>query len=148
MNEMIKSIKQIHDKDVCLFRMGGFYHTFGNDSNIISYFLGYKVRDIEGGMTECGFPVDSISKILRKLEDNKINYVIIDKRNNYNVEEKENYRNLNRYNKFAEKAKIYVNCKKRIDKINQYLMNNIYDTEIKDVISNMENVIKSKKAKV
>ena len=29
MNEMIKTIKEIHSKDVCMFKIGTFYHAYG-----------------------------------------------------------------------------------------------------------------------
>ena len=142
MNKMIENIKQIQIRDVCLFRMGGFYHTYGKDSNILSYFFGYKIKDIGNNVKECGFPVNSISKVMRKLEDNKINYLVIDTRNNYDVEEKINFKNLNRYEKFADKAKLYINAKKRIDNINDYLMGNIYEQDINKTISKIERAIK------
>ena len=142
MNKMIENIKQIQIRDVCLFRMGGFYHTYGKDSYILSYFFGYKIKDIGNNIFECGFPVNSISKVMRKLEDNKINYLVIDTRNNYDVEEKLNYRNLNRYEKFAEKAKVYINAKRRIEDINNYLMNNIYEKDINKTIIKIEKVMK------
>ena len=147
MNQMVENIKQIHNKDMCLFRMGGFYHTYDKDSYILSYFFGYKVRDLGNNTTECGFPVDCIGKILKKLEDNRINYVILDRRNNYDVEERTNYKNLNRYDKFAVKAKSYVNCKKRIDNISKYLTENIYDENTKNIISNIEKYLRNEKEK-
>ena len=141
MNKMIESIKKIHNSDVCLFRMGSFYHTYGSDSYILSYFFGYKIKNLEDGFNECGFPLNAIAKVMRKLEDNRINYLILDRRNNYNVEEKVNYRNLNRYDKFAKKAKLYINCKRRIDKISEYLMDNIYDENINKIIGSIEKLM-------
>ena len=141
MNQMIDNIKQIHNKDMCLFRMGGFYHTYGTDSYILSYFFGYKVRDLGDNITDC------VGKIMKKLEDNRINYVILDRRNNYDVEERTNYKNLNRYDKFAVKAKSYVNCKKRIEKISDYLTKNIYDENTKVIISNIEKYLQKEKSK-
>ncbi len=142
MNEMIKSIKQIHTKDICLFRMGGFYHVFGKDAYILSYFFDYKVKNIDDNIVECGFPINAISKVMRRLEDNKINYITIDRRNNYDVEDKVNYRNLNRYERFDQKARRYVNCKRKIDMINEYLMKNMYEKDFNKKILNIEKVIK------
>ena len=148
MNEVIKTIKQIHSNDVCLFRMGGFFHTYGNDSYILSYFFGYKIRDLGNNVFECGFPVDIIPRIMKKLEDNKINYIVLDRRNNYNVEEKANYKNLNRYERFAKKARIYVNSKKKIDDISNYLTKNIYAEDMKDIIYNIEKYLEKREDKL
>ena len=108
MNKMIETIKEIHTKDICLFKIGTFYHAYGRDAYILSYMFGYKIKDLEKKYKECGFPVSAISKVCAKLENNKINYLIIDRRNNYDVDEKEDYKNLNRYAEFYEKANKYV----------------------------------------
>ena len=84
MNEIIKSIKEIHKEDICLFRIGTFYHVFGRDSYIMSYLFGYKMKN----NNECGFPKDILFKVEAKLERNNINYLVIDARNNYDVENK------------------------------------------------------------
>lgn len=67
--------------------------------------------------------------------------MIIDRRNNYEVDEKEDYKNLNRYTEFYEKANKYVNCKKRIDIISEFLMENIETKNITKVLSEMEEIM-------
>ena len=62
MNLMIKTIKQLHDKDICMFKIGSFYHVYGKDAQIISYLCGYKIKEIEGSNIECGFPLYIINK--------------------------------------------------------------------------------------
>ncbi len=141
MNKMIETIKEIHTKDICLFKIGTFYHAYGRDAYILSYMFGYKIKDLEKNYKECGFPVSAVSKVCAKLENNKINYLIIDRRNNYDVDEKEDYKNLNRYAEFYEKANKYVNCKKRIDIINEYLMDNIETKNITKMLSEMEEIM-------
>ena len=148
MNQMIENIKQIHYNDLCLFRMGGFFHAYSKDAYILSYLFGYKMQDLGNNVYECGFPINSLPKIMAKLENNKINYVVIDRRNNYDVEDKTNYKNLNRYEKFVEKAKVYVNSKKRIDKIYKFLMDNIYKEDIKIKIINIERMLKNARNKI
>ena len=141
MNKMIETIKEIHTKDICLFKIGTFYHAYGRDAYILSYIFGYKIKDLEKNYKECGFPVSEVSKVCAKLENNKINYLIIDRRNNYDVDEKEDYKNLNRYVEFYEKANKYVNCKKRIDIINEYLVDNIETKNITKMLSGMEEIM-------
>ena len=82
-----------------LVKEGSFYHIYGKDAYIISYLFGYKIKEIEN-MNVCDFPINSINRIVAKLETNKINYLILDKRNNYDIEEIYNNKNLNTYNKF------------------------------------------------
>ena len=98
MKDIIKTIKEIHKETICLFRVGTFYHCYNRDAYILSYFFHYKIKRLELNEVECGFPVASIGKITAKLENHKINYTIIDRRNNYDEEQFQNYKNLN-YNK-------------------------------------------------
>ncbi len=141
MNEMVKTIKEIHSKDICLFKIGTFYHAYSKDAYILSYIFGYKIKDLEKNYKECGFPITAISKVCAKLEKNKINYLLIDRRNNYEVDQKENYKNLNKYTEFYEKANKYVNCKKRIDTITEFLMENIETKNITKMLSEMEEIM-------
>ena len=54
---------------------------------------------------------------------------------------KENYKNLNKYTEFYEKANKYVNCKKRIDTITEFLMENIETKNITKMLSEMEEIM-------
>ena len=96
---MVKNIKQIHSKDIVFVKLGKFYYCYGKDSYIISFFFGYKLNLVENTIYSCGFPSQSLNKIISKLENKKINYVIVDRRNNYEIEQKEDFKNLNTYDK-------------------------------------------------
>ena len=45
MNQKIRSIKEIHKYDLCLFKVGAFYHAYGRDSYILAYLFDYKLKD-------------------------------------------------------------------------------------------------------
>ena len=121
---IIQAVKKVHTEYIVLVKEGSFYHIYGKDAYIISYLFGYKIKEIEN-MNVCGFPINSINRIVAKLETNKINYLILDKRNNYDIEEIYNNKNLNTYNKFYNESKCYINKVARINNINQFLINNI-----------------------
>lgn len=150
MNKMIQSIEEIHKNEVCMFKMGSFYHAYGRDAYILSYLFGYKVKtaEIEKNWRECGFPSCSISKVMANLEEKKINYIILDRRNNYDVDEKMNFKNLNRYKQVYEKAKKYVNYKARIDNIVNYLISNIEKEDFLNVLNKMEEVVTNEGRKI
>ena len=61
---------------------------------------------------------------MAKLEENKINYIIIDRRNNYEVDEKSDNGNLNKYNLYLEKSKKYIKFSTQIDDTLKYTSNN------------------------
>ena len=142
---MIKGIKQIHNKDIVLVKIGKFYYCYGKDAYIISYFFGYKLNLIENIAYSCGFPSQSLSKVIAKLENKKINYIIVDRRNNYEVEERENYKNLNSYDIYFRKAKEKIGTKLRIQKINNYLLGNSENNRIKEVLMLIERILQTYK---
>lgn len=141
MNEMLKSIKEIHKNDVCIYKVGNFYHTLNRDAYIISYLMGYKIRDEKEGIKECGFSANVINKVLVKLENNKINYLLLDRRNNYEVDERVNFKNLNNYSEVFEKANKYINHKRRINNISEYLTKHIENKDMSKLLSELEKVI-------
>lgn len=138
---MIKNIKEIHKNDVCLFKMGSFYHAFNRDAYILSYLCGYKLKRIEQNSVDCGFPTNVALRIRARLEENNINYLLIDRRNDFEVDEKEDFGNNNKYDAIYEKAKRYVNFKFRIENIQEFLMENIENNGIKGTIQKIEEII-------
>lgn len=138
---MIRTIKKIHPKDVVLVKIGDFYHVYGKDSYILSYLMGYKLNIIEGNCSSCGFPKKSLPKIEATLENKKINYIVVDRRNNYDVDESSDNKNLNSYDEEFEKAHKFINMKKRINKIYENLITNINKENIKEKICNIEKIL-------
>jgi len=139
---MMKTIKEIHDKDIVLLKVGSFYIAYGKDAHIIAYLFGYKVKPVDSSnYASCGFPVGSINKIKTTLENRKINYVMIDKKDNYDVEEQSDNKTQNNYDEIYEKAHRYIRLKDRIVGINNYLLDNINQEKIKTVILKIEEII-------
>lgn len=138
---IIKTIKEIHPKDLILVKIGSFYHVYGKDAYIISYLFGYKLKKFEKEYVTCGFPINCISRITAKLEEKKINYIILDRRNNYEEDEKLDNRNLNQYDLFYEKAKKYVNLKIRIDNIYETLINGLENEDTKEKVVKIEDIV-------
>ena len=83
---IVQNVKEIHPEYVVIIGVGKFYYTYGKDSYIISYLLNYKLGTFQN-ISRCGFSNNSIKMVMAKLEQNKINYLILDRRNNYNVDE-------------------------------------------------------------
>lgn len=141
MNKMIDTIKDVHQDYVCMFKVGTFYHVYNKDAYIMSYIFDYKIKEVGNKIKECGFPLSALPKVIAKLENNKINYITIDRRNNYDVDSKENYKNLNNYDKFYEKSRKYINKQKRIDSIVCFLKENINEEDFFEIINEMEKVM-------
>ncbi len=87
---------------------GKFFTVYDTDALIINFLFGYKILP---GL-KCGFPDNSLSKVLIKLEDFKISYkvIILDKL----VKEK-NYKNINDYTKLSIISKKTADANNRLD---------------------------------
>ena len=141
---IIKEIKSIHPKDVIMVKIGDFYHVYGKDAYILSYLFNYKLKNIENNCATCGFPIKSLAKIEATLENKKINYMLIDRRNNYDVDEKIDNKNLNTYDEQFEKAHKYINIKNRIDTIYLELVKDINSKDTKNKINQIEKILNIK----
>ncbi len=80
-------------------------------------------------------------KVVSTLEEKKINYLIIDPRNNYDVDEKSDNRNLNTYQKEFNKAYLVEKQKNKINKIKEKLETYIGKEEFKTIIKKMEDIL-------
>lgn len=135
---MIETIKVIHKEDIVLVKVGTFYTAYGKDAYIINYLFNYKLNKTQDVYTSA-FPIPSLAKVTAILEQNKINYIVLDRRNNYDVEQEMDNKNLNKYNKFLELAKIKVRKSKRIEQILEYL------NEDEELIEEVEKVINERR---
>lgn len=142
---IVKAIKQIHPEYIVLIKIGKFYYSYSKDAYIVSYIFNYKLKIVEENIRVCAFPVFILNKIMAKLEENKINYIVIDRRNNYEVDEKFDSGNLNKYNFYLEKSKGYINQKSRIEEIYNYLVYNIGKNENNKLIKEIESLINERR---
>lgn len=86
---------------------GGFYLVFGDDTFIIHYFFGYKIKD-DGCI---GFPLAAYDKVIGKLDELNINYCV----SSNNIEK--DFGKKNRYDEFVLKGKKKFDIGFRIDQI-------------------------------
>ena len=138
---MAKNIKQIHPKYLLCFKVGKFYNVYGKDAYITAYLFSYKIKMIEKDIATCGFPIEKLPKAMATFESKKINYIIIDTRNNYDVDVKDDNKNLNTYDEIFEKAHKYIRAKMRIEKIYENLINIIEEDDFKQKLKKVEEIV-------
>ena len=80
-----------------------------------------------------------------ELKNNKINYILIDSRDDYNINEKEDFKNLNRYKKIYEKSKVYVNNQIKIEKIYEHLNKKSKNEDLKNILEEIVKIIDAKR---
>lgn len=130
---MAKNIKEIHPNDLVIYKAGAFYNSYGKDAYILSYLFEYRIKEVELNISVAGFPKNAISKVMARLEREKINYMIIDTRNNYDVDKKEEFGNLNKYTEIFEKSHKTVNLRKRVYKIEEKLLKELDIEKIRKI---------------
>ena len=136
----IKVMKKINPEKIILLKVGEFYYQYGKDSFIISYLFSYKLKFIEKNIPFSGFPISALNKVLTKLEENEISYIILNKSLNYEVIEEENFKK-NRYKEYYNKSHKYILNKNRIYNIYKYLINNINRKNINEKILKIEEIL-------
>ena len=108
------------------YKKGKFYYTCGNDSKILNYLLGYKIKD----NGESGFPDVALNKVTSRLEDNKISYKLLFKDHEPLIR---SFKDFNRYKVVLEKAIVNNSYNNRINNIIDKI-NNIEDKDKLDTI--------------
>ena len=63
------------------------------------------------------------------------------KSDNYEVEEFDDNKDLNRYEEIYDKAHKYIRLKDRISDINNYLIDNVNKNNIKEILFKIEDII-------
>ena len=128
---IISYIKNLLPDYLVLMKIGNFYETYNDDAKIIAYLFNYKLKTIEQFYTTAGFPLTAINKVKTLLEKKEINYVLIDKKHNYEEIEKMNYKKRNKYDDYKIKAIQYIDKINRIEKIKNTLL--FDDSKLKEI---------------
>lgn len=121
---------------VVLVKSGIFYECFNDDIGIMYSLFSYKIKN-NGSNYVVGFPNNSLSKVLNVLEENKINYIVVE---DNNIVDK--YKtNKNRYLEYVTDLNklIYINMK--IDSIYKKLQSNILNNDIEKILLKIEDIL-------
>lgn len=120
----------MESKSIILRKVGGFYQTFDNDALIISYLFNYKV-----GNYRCGFPINTLNKVINGLEEKKINYLIKGE-----SEEFKDFKKENNYDKYLEKARVKDNITNRINHILDKL-EHMEPSKLEQILTSIEEIV-------
>lgn len=116
------------------YKNHGKYQCRDMDAYIMNLLFGYKV--LKDGL--CGFPDNSLSKVLNTLEDAKISYQIIEVDKNPIIKD---FDKLNNYQKYLDLALKNLDKRKRLD----YLIDNLNkccDEKLEQIIGLIENELR------
>ncbi|MBQ8234301.1 MAG: hypothetical protein IJZ36_01795 [Bacilli bacterium] len=117
---------------IILIKSGNFYVALQQDAIVLNDIFKYKLN-ISNNIIKVGFPINTLNKILKTLDNININYIVLDK-NILHI----NKNKTNAYNKYINNN--ISNYILRIKNINNILNQNIYNN-IDNVLDNIENII-------
>ena len=135
MKERYEMYKRQYNNYIILFKQGNFYYSINDDALILNNIFNYKVN-VVSDFIKVGFPLKSIDKVLPIFEENNINYIIVYKE----IIEKKKYTN-NNYLKYLNIDSNYEFILSRINKIDKTLKDNLLNSNIEDLLSNIERII-------
>lgn len=99
----------------------------------------YKLR--RDKYVSCGFPLSVLNKVKVELEKENVDYIVVDKRNEYEVICKEEFKKENKYEEILAIGKTKELIKRKAEKINKYIIENITNEEVVKKIKKLEEVL-------
>ena len=132
MNNRYEYYKIKYKEYIILIKSGNFYVALQQDAIVLNDIFKYKLN-ISNNIIKVGFPINTLNKILKTLDNININYIVLDK-NILHI----NKNKTNTYNKYINNN--ISNYILRIKNINNILIQNIYNN-IDNVLDNIENII-------
>lgn len=117
-----------------LLKFGSFYETIDNDAFIINKIFNYKLKKLSNTF-KSGFPISSLNKVLDKLNECHINYIVIDD----DIVLKKDFKNNNYSNYIFNDKEIFYNSL-RVEKIIKFLNDNV-GSDINDQLSEIEKIL-------
>ena len=73
-----ESFKKIDPSYIYIFRVGIFYNILNEDAKIMNEKLNLKITNLSPEIFKCGFPVSTLDKYKKILNEKRIKYKIID----------------------------------------------------------------------
>ena len=135
MIDLFRILKLDYKEYVILFKSGSFYISFDEDSIILNKLFNYKIINLKNNI-KIGFPLGNIDIVLNKLENLKMNYIIIDNKNIINKYENEN----NVFSNYTSSVYEVININNRIEKIVDKLKS-IDSDSINGVLNQIEIIV-------
>lgn len=134
LKEKYTEYKKTYKKYILLIKCGNFYLALNDDAIVLFSIFDFRIIESRN-FIKCGFPLSSINKIEKKLDELEVNYLIITN----DIVTKEKYNN-NNYNKYLVKNN-YDILLNRINKINSILKNNLNSNNMIGALSKIEDII-------
>lgn len=143
----VKKIKKARQNYLVFVKNGYNYYVYDKDSYIISYLLDYSLRKSDCGRIFYTFQITSYKKIFEKIEEEKINYLIVDSTNGYEIVTIQDYEENNQYKEVLEWALLFVKRKEKLSSLVKDILEYTDVPELDEEIKKFEKVVKQLKTK-
>ena len=135
MQERYNKYKLIYANYVILIKNGNFYNIFNRDAIIMSKLLEYKII-VKKNCIKIGFPLTSLDKVTAILENNNLNYIVVDQ----DIVDKEKFKN-NTYENYIDEIIDYEINLKKINNIYETLIENQFNPNLKNTLDSIERIL-------
>lgn len=131
MSKLIKKLEELKKHDassIYIFRVGIFYNILNEDAKILNERLGLKLTSLSPEIIKCGFPISSLDKYTKKLDELQLKYKVIDDLpSNTNIEDYSNN----------------IEIKRILKKISDLDMNNTTFQQAFNILLDIQNKLKN-----
>ena len=131
MSKLIKKLEELKKHDassIYIFRVGIFYNILNEDAKILNGRLGLKLTSLSPEIIKCGFPISSLDKYTKKLDELQLKYKVIDDLpSNTNIEDYSNN----------------IEIKRILKKISDLDMNNTTFQQAFNILLDIQNKLKN-----
>lgn len=135
LKEKYEIYKLTYKEYLVLLKSGNFFIALNNDAIVMNNVFKYKIIRSKN-FIKSGFPLGTLDKVIDRLKNEEINYVLIDD----DVILKEKFKN-NNYSKFVTKIDNYEIILNRINVINDILKKNLSNPNIKNILNEVEGIL-------
>lgn len=135
LKEKYEIYKLTYKEYLVLLKSGNFFIALNNDAIVMNNVFKYKIIRSKN-FIKSGFPLGTLDKVIDRLKNEEINYVLIDD----DVILKEKFKN-NNYSKFVTKIDNYEIILNRINVINDILKKNLSNPNIKNILNEVEEIL-------
>ena len=129
-------LKLTYKNYLIILKTGVFYISINEDAFILNKLFNYKIKEFNNYKRVC-FPINSLNKILKRLDKLNINYIVYD---DNKIISKVSFTN-NCINKYKTDINTYNNYLRRIKNINNILVDKVNCNNLKDILNRIENIL-------
>ena len=124
--------KEKYDDYIILIKVGNFYNVLSKDAQILSTIFNYK-KNTFAGTIKVGFPISSLNKVLKTLDNLKINYIVYENK----VILKQKFKK----NKYYDCLKNNITVDERIELVHLRLLEIKRTSDILSILNEVESII-------